>query len=123
MPCIAEDTAGHANLIFDQNALAAANIYFTENNAANDDTVTVGVLAGTATGTTTSYLEDKGSLFDAVEITKKQAGNTISGSASTDGSATAEYTISTNANGGLTNSEIGEISNSEFTGTSITAGD
>ena len=100
-----------------QNALNAANIYFTENTSALS--VKVDVLAGTATGTTTSYLEDPGSLLDAVEITKAQGGNKIAGSADIDNDGTADYTVLAGTDGGLTNSELGAIKNSDFTGTSI----
>ncbi|MTD29670.1 prepilin-type N-terminal cleavage/methylation domain-containing protein [Planomicrobium sp. YIM 101495] len=89
-----------------QNALAAANIYFTENPGADGATVDVNVLAGTAADTTTSYLEDQGSLADDVTITKAQAGNTIDGTATANGTT---YTVS-----GLTNSELGAIPNSDF---------
>lgn len=93
-----------------QNALAAANIYFTENNSATGATVTVGVLAGTTAGATTSYLEDKGSLADGVTITKAVGGNKISG-ATTDG----KYEIKT----AMTNAQITAKKNKDFTGTTI----
>lgn len=92
-----------------QNALAAANVYFTENpkgeTPANATaTVTVGTLLSQ------TYLDDKGSLADAVVITKVSGGNTISG-ATTDG----KYEIKT----ALTNAKLGKIANKDFTGTDI----
>ncbi|MCZ8536175.1 prepilin-type N-terminal cleavage/methylation domain-containing protein [Paenisporosarcina quisquiliarum] len=110
-----------------QNALAAANVYFTENNSANGDTVTVGILAGkTMSGVTptTSYLDDQGSLFDTVVIKKALGGNKISGSANPDnsvtraGTGTATHTILAGGDG-LTKSQISAIANSAFKGTSL----
>lgn len=94
-----------------QNALAAANIYFTENDNATTTTVTVGVLAGKGTGVTTSYLDDQGSLDDSVLITKKQGGNTISGPTK-DG----KYKITT----AMTNAQLTAKKNGDFKGVTIT---
>ncbi|MGE6488282.1 prepilin-type N-terminal cleavage/methylation domain-containing protein [Paenisporosarcina sp. NPDC076898] len=106
-----------------QNALAAANVYFTENNSPNGTIVYVGTLAGKAMTTpaiaapSTSYLEDQGKLLDNVVIEKVQGGNRISGSADLDGDGTnPEYTIATTFKG-LTNTQISKISNSSFIGT------
>ncbi|QDY46250.1 prepilin-type N-terminal cleavage/methylation domain-containing protein [Planococcus glaciei] len=96
-----------------QNALASANIYFTENPSA--PSVTVNVLAGKAagaSGTTTSYLDDQGSLANEVIITKVTGGNTIAGSATANNKT---YTI-TNPR---TNSQLSAIKNADFTGTTI----
>lgn len=95
-----------------QNALAAANIYFTENP--EQATVTVETLAGSVAGATTSYLEDKGSLQDAVTIVKATGGNKIHGSAVANNKT---YTIPDT--GALTNAQITSIKNADFTGTSI----
>ncbi|CEG23083.1 putative major pilin subunit [Planococcus massiliensis] len=96
-----------------QNALAAANVYFTENPAGeakeavtNNPTVTVGVLL------TKGFLDDKGSLKDAVVITKKSGGNTISGSAEANNKT---YTLKS----ALTNSQLTSIKNGDFEGTAI----
>lgn len=101
-----------------QNALAAANIYFTENPEATS--VTAGILVkGVTTGTgdtaktTPTYLDDKGSLNDEVTITKKSGGNTIAGTAVANSKT---YTISTAMN----NKQLSAKKNSEFTGTTIT---
>ncbi|TAA69201.1 prepilin-type N-terminal cleavage/methylation domain-containing protein [Planococcus salinarum] len=97
-----------------QNALSAANLYFTENPG--ETTVTAGgLLDGVAltAGTTASYLDDIGSLAPAVEILKVTGGNTISGSATASGKT---YTISS----AMTNAELSDKTNAEFTGTTIT---
>ncbi|ALS78987.1 pilus assembly protein PilA [Planococcus kocurii] len=93
-----------------QNALSSANIYFTENPS--EPTVSVSVLAGKGTGVTTSYLDDQGSLQDAVLITKTKTGNTISGSAIANGKT---YTLKS----ALTNSQLSSIKNADFTGAAI----
>ena len=89
-----------------QNALAAANIYFTENNAKENDTVLVSKLL------TDSYLDDAGSLKGDVVVTKKSGGNTISGSAIANEKT---YTLKS----ALTNSQLGTIKNKNFTGATI----
>ena len=87
-----------------QNAIAAANLYFTDNSSAAAATVTVEKLLSE------SYLDDKGSLANGVTITKAQGGNTITG-ATTDG----KYAIKT----AITNSNLGKIKNKDFKGTDI----
>lgn len=97
-----------------QNALAAANIYFTENpegevkDAAGNPTVKVSTLLSS------SYLDDKGSLNDGVLITRKAGGNTISGSAVANSNT---YTIVT----AQTNAQLTKIKNKDFKGTDIKA--
>lgn len=98
-----------------QNALAAANIYFTENDARAGETVTVENLLDE------NYLDDAGSLTDGVTVTKADGGNTITGSAGDgtagDGGSTSyPYNIGT----GLTNNQITGIPNKVFKG-AITA--
>ena len=88
-----------------QNALSAANIYFTE-NPGPDGTTTVSVETLAGGGATTSYLEDQGSLENDVTITKQAAGNTVSGEAIASGD-TYEVT-------GLTNSQLSDIPNANF---------
>lgn len=87
-----------------QNALSAANLYFTDNNSAAAATVTVATLLSD------SYLDDKGSLANEVKITKAAGGNTIDGA-----TADAKYNIVTP----ITNANIGKISNKNFKGTDI----
>lgn len=87
-----------------QNALSAANLYFTDNNSAAAATVTVGVLL------TDSYLDDKGSLDDTVKITKVAGGNTIEGA-----TEDTKYKIVTP----ITNAKLGDISNKNFKGVDI----
>lgn len=90
-----------------QNALASANIYFTENPEGNGDTVSPAAPVVTVEDLLDEgYLDDSGSLSDGVLITKITGGNTINGSASADGNT---YTVVT-----LTNTQLGEISNSDF---------
>lgn len=106
-----------------QNALAAANIYFTEKNATENATVTVEVLAGKVNdtdGTKVSYLDDKGSLDDKVIITKKTGGNTIAGGAGEGTTVDSTTTYPYNISSGLTNSQLSKIPNKSFKGT-ITA--
>ena len=95
-----------------QNALSAANIYFTENPS--EDDVIVSVLAGVGTGVTTSYLDDQGALEDEVQITKAQTGNTIFGSAKANDKT---YTLKV----ALTNAQLSSIKNANFSGTEIVA--
>lgn len=91
-----------------QNALAAANIYFTENP--EKVTVTVAELLSK------SYLDDAGSLnitaanaaAGLVTITAAAKGNTISGTASAKGTT---YTVSS-----LTNALLSDIPNADFNG-------
>ncbi|QMT18700.1 prepilin-type N-terminal cleavage/methylation domain-containing protein [Planococcus maritimus] len=96
-----------------QNAISSANIYFTENPQG------MAASAGGFSGTVTvqelvkeKYLDDKGSLKDAVVITKAAGGNTISGSAEANGKT---YTLKS----ALTNAQLTSIKNANFTGTSI----
>ena len=97
-----------------QNALSAANIYFTENPKGEtpaNATATVTV----ATLLSQSYLDDKGSLLGDVVITKASGGNTILGGASPDGDATADYTLAA----AMTNAQLTKIENSAFKGLAI----
>ena len=74
-----------------QNALAAANLYFTDQGSANGTNVTVETLV------TEGFLDDPGSLNrTGTSVTKANGGNTLSGSATRDG-VTATFTNATNA--------------------------
>ncbi|WP_075620471.1 prepilin-type N-terminal cleavage/methylation domain-containing protein [Paenisporosarcina indica] len=74
-----------------QNALAAANIYYTDNPDAPSG-VTVATLK------TSNYMQDIGSLsVDSTSIAKVPGGNTISGSGAA-GGITVTFTTATNAN-------------------------
>jgi type IV pilus assembly protein PilA len=73
-----------------QNALGAANIYFTEVDDP-DGVVTVGELLGA------NYMQDTGSLDTATSITEVTGGNTISGSGE-DGGITVTFSAATNSN-------------------------
>ena len=73
-----------------QNALAAANLYFTEENSANNAKVKVSELK------TQKYLDEIGSLSPDAEITKLTTGNTIGGTGTT-GGITVTFTAATNA--------------------------
>ncbi|MDQ0429928.1 type IV pilus assembly protein PilA [Planomicrobium stackebrandtii] len=95
-----------------QNALSAANIFFTENPSEADVTVDElvnGITTG-ATGaevTSSSYMDDAGSLADGVLITAVQGGNTIEGAAAANGNT---YDITTAIN----NSGLSALSNAQF---------
>lgn len=82
-----------------QNALASANIYFTENGSEADVTVTE-LLA--------DYLDDAGSLDGAVVITKPATGAlTISGAAEANDNT---YSVTP----AITNAGLSELSNEDF---------
>ncbi|MGB6778670.1 MAG: prepilin-type N-terminal cleavage/methylation domain-containing protein [Planococcus citreus] len=73
-----------------QNALAAANIYYTDNSSAASP-VTVAELR------TANYLQDIGSLATTTSIAKVSGGNTINGSGA-NGGITVTYSNATNSN-------------------------
>lgn len=96
-----------------QNAIAAANLYFTDNP--DKSTVTVDVLMGigapasggtTATKLSTSYLDDRGSLLD-VTVNKVSGGNTIEGTAKANDT---NYDIDP----AVTNNTLSNTSNADF---------
>lgn len=98
-----------------QNALSAANIYFTENpTGAVTPVPATGAVVTTADLLAGGYLDDAGSLTSTagaaglVTITKKTGGNTISGTATASG---VTYTVAT-----LTNAQLGKIPNKSFKG-------
>jgi type IV pilus assembly protein PilA len=80
-----------------QNAIAAANIYYTDDTAAVSP-VTVATLLSS------DYLQDAGSLATTTAITKKAGGNTLTGSGIT-GGITVTFTD-------VTNSDINLLKNS-----------
>lgn len=73
-----------------QNALSAANLYFTDENSSNGAKVKVSELKAN------KYLDDVGSLEADTEITKATDGNTIKGSGET-GGITVTFTDAKNA--------------------------
>ncbi|WP_342543384.1 prepilin-type N-terminal cleavage/methylation domain-containing protein [Paenisporosarcina sp. FSL H8-0542] len=94
-----------------QNALAAANVYFTENpKGETPANATATVKVGTLLSQ--SYLDDKGSLSSDVVITKVAGGNTISG-------ATEDTKYEIKAATPQTNAELSKIKNADFKGTDI----
>ncbi|MCG3089255.1 type IV pilin protein [Sporosarcina cyprini] len=71
-----------------QNALAAANLYFVENQ--DEPSVTLEELKDN------KFLQDVGTLQDGIEITKSDEGNTISGTAQIKGGKTITFNDATN---------------------------
>lgn len=99
-----------------QNALAAANIYFTE-NPEGDGSAAAGAapVVTAAVLLSNGYLDDAGSLTSTagetglVTITKATGGNTISGTATASGET---YTVAS-----LTNTQLSDIPNADFVST------
>lgn len=92
-----------------QNALASANIYFTDNPS--ETTVTLDKLK-------TGYLDDAGSIT-AVTITKVPNGsNTIYGTATAGNAEAVTHTVGT-AEKPFTNAKLSAVKNSAFKGTIV----
>lgn len=94
-----------------QNALSAANIYFTE-NPQGETPATTPPTVKVSTLLSEKYLDDKGSLEGTVVITKVTGGNTISGTAIANGDTYKIVTAQTNA-------QLTKIKNKDFKGPDI----